>query len=75
MIHLSVLVGPDIFAALEIEAQEYRNPGVSRPADFSLSMLFLNCHGDPPCVDSGQPATNTGGIARRMTRLDTSIYY
>jgi hypothetical protein len=48
MVHFSVLIGSDIFAALKIEAQQDRDPGVARPKDFALSMVFLNFHINPP---------------------------
>jgi hypothetical protein len=48
MIDSAVLIGLDIFAALKVEAQQHGNAGIARPEDFSLSMMFLNRHRDPP---------------------------
>jgi hypothetical protein len=41
MIHLAVLIGADIFAALEIEAQQHGNPGIARPGYFAAAVHFV----------------------------------
>ncbi len=44
MIHSAIFVGPDIFAALKIKAQEYRHAGIARPIDLAIGMKFLQRH-------------------------------
>src|SRR6185503_13441128 len=41
MIHLAVLVWPDILAALKVEAQENGDARIARPENFLLSVKFL----------------------------------